>query len=70
MPDSIDRSIRTAEISLQMEGFFVTDTCKALCRRLLSGEISLREYLSLVSPDEGKSYQISTRRLGSRKTSR
>lgn len=55
MPDSIDRSIRTAEISLQMEGFFVTDICKALCRRLLSGEISLREYLSLVSPDEGKS---------------
>ena len=58
MPNSIDRSIRSAEISLQMEGLFVSDACKALYRKLLSGEISLQEYLSLVSPNEGKACYV------------
>lgn len=48
MSDSIDRSIQTAEFSLKMEGLFVTDACKNLCRKLLSGEITLQEYLTQV----------------------
>ena len=43
MSDSIERSIRTAELSLRMEGFSVTDACKELCRKLLAGEITLQE---------------------------
>ena len=50
MSDSIDRSIRTAELSLKMEGFSVTETCKELCHKLLAGEITLQEYLSQVIP--------------------
>ena len=54
MSDSIDRSIRTAELSLKMEGLFVTDACKELCRKLLAGEITLQEYLRQVISDGGK----------------
>ena len=50
MSGSIERSIRTAELSLKMEGFYVTETCKELCRKLLAGEITLQEYLSQVIP--------------------
>ena len=50
MSGSIERSIRTAELSLKMEGFSVTETCKELCRKLLAGEIMLQEYLSQVIP--------------------
>jgi len=49
MSNSIDRSIQTAEVSLQMEGYTVSDTCKALCRKMLSGEITLEEYLRQVT---------------------
>lgn len=55
MFDSIERSVRSAEISLQMEGFSVSDTCKELCRKLLAGEITLEQYLSYVMPGGGKS---------------
>ncbi len=54
MSNSIDRSIRSAELSLQMEGFSVSDACKDLCRKLLSGEITLEQYLSCVMPDRKK----------------
>jgi len=30
MPHSIERSIEATEVSLRMEGFFVTDVCKEL----------------------------------------
>ncbi|MGO5023877.1 hypothetical protein [Flavonifractor sp. An306] len=54
MSNSIDRSIRSAELSLQMEGFSVSNTCKDLCRKLLSGEITLEQYLARVIPDRKK----------------
>ena len=54
MPHSIDQSIRSAELSLQMEGLSVSDSCKDLCRRLLSGEITLEQYLSRIIPDGKK----------------
>ena len=50
----VERSIRTAELSLRMEGFSVTDACKELCRKLLAGEITLQEYLTQVISGEGK----------------
>lgn len=49
-PDAIDKSINTAAISLEMEGFIVKNVHKDLCRRLLSNEISLAEYIALVTP--------------------
>ena len=54
MPHSIDQSIRSAELSLQMEGLSVSDSCKELCRKLLSGEITLEQYLARVIPDRKK----------------
>ena len=53
MPHSIDRSIETAEVSLRMEGLFVTAACKELCRKLLAGEITLEQYLAYVTSGRG-----------------
>lgn len=54
MSNSIERSIRTAEVSMQMEGLAVTEACKELCRKLLAGEITLEQYLAhIVSGREG-----------------
>lgn len=53
MPKSIEHSIQTAEVSLQMEGFTVTEACKELCRKMLSGEITLEQYLSRVTAGKG-----------------
>lgn len=49
-PDAIEKSINTATVSLEMEGFIVKQVHKELCRRLLSNEISLAEYIDLVTP--------------------
>lgn len=49
-PDAIDKSIKTAAVSLEMEGFIVKQIHKELCRKLLNGEISLAEYIALVTP--------------------
>ena len=50
MPHSIELSIEAAEVSLRMEGLFVTAACKELCRELLAGEITLEQYLGQVIP--------------------
>lgn len=49
-PSAIEQSIRTASVSLEMEGFSVDPDCAALCRQMLVGEISMEEYLSRVTP--------------------
>lgn len=49
-PSAIEQSIHTAAFSLEMEGFSIDPNCIALCRRMLSGEISMDEYLSRVTP--------------------
>lgn len=49
MSHPIEQSIRAAELSLQMEGLTVSDTCKRLCRKLLAGEITLEQYLAYVT---------------------
>ena len=48
MRQSIEQSIRTAEVWLHMEGLQVFDDCKEMCRRMLSGEITLDQYLDYV----------------------
>lgn len=48
MRQSIEQSIRTAEVSLRMEGLQVSDDCKEMCHRMLSGEITMDQYLDYV----------------------
>ena len=48
MRQSIEQSIRTAEVSLHMEGLQVSDDCKEMCHRMLSGEITMDQYLDYV----------------------
>lgn len=51
-PSAIERSIRTATASLEMEGFAVEPDHVALCRKMLAGEITMEEYLVNVTPKE------------------
>ena len=44
----IEKSIRMATISLEMEGLHVDEQYVAWCRQMLSGDISPEEYLRLV----------------------
>ena len=48
MQQSIEQSIRTAEVSLHMEGLQLSVDCKEMCRRMLSGEITMDQYLDYV----------------------
>ena len=49
----IEKSIRMATISLQMEGLPVDEQCVTWCRQMLSGDISPEEYLRLVTTEAG-----------------
>lgn len=49
---AIERSIRTAAASLEMEGFEVEADHIALCRKMLAGEITMEEYLARVTPEK------------------
>ncbi len=51
-PAAIEKSIRTAAASLEMEGFAVDPDCMALCQKMLFGEITMEEYLTQVTPQE------------------
>ncbi len=51
-PSAIEKSIRTAAASLEMEGFAVDPDCMVLCQKMLSGEITMEEYLAQVTPQE------------------
>lgn len=44
----IENSIRTAMMSLEMEGLRVDEECLAWCREMLSGELTMDDYLALV----------------------
>lgn len=44
----IEESIRTATISLEMEGLHIDSQYVEWCRQMLSGEISMEEYLAMV----------------------
>ena len=44
----IENALRTAAMSLEMEGQHVDAQCMEWCRRMLASEITLEEYLALV----------------------
>lgn len=49
----IEQSIKNASASLLMEGFVVDEQVKAWCKKLLSGQITIEEYISLVKEKAG-----------------
>ncbi len=49
----IEKSIRTATASLEMEGFSVNEQSKLWCKKLLNKEITMEEYISLVKEKYG-----------------
>lgn len=49
----IEKSIRTASASLEMEGFSVDERAKLWCKKLLNKEITMDEYISLVKAKAG-----------------
>lgn len=44
----IENSIRTAMMSLEMEGLHVDEQCATWCRQMLSGKLTMDDYLALV----------------------
>ena len=44
----IERAIQTAVVSLEMEGLHVGEQYVPWCRKLLSDNISMNEYLAMV----------------------
>lgn len=50
---SILKAMANAEASIHMEGMTVSDSCKELCRRVLTNEISFEEYLRQITAIEG-----------------
>ncbi|MBQ3182340.1 MAG: hypothetical protein IJB57_01595 [Clostridia bacterium] len=45
---SIENAIKNACASVEMEGYNIDDECKEWCRLLLTGEITLEQYISFV----------------------
>lgn len=46
--EKILKSMNNAEASINMEGLYVSDESKELCKRLLKNEISFEEYLNII----------------------
>ena len=44
--------MKNAEASINMEGLYVSDSCKKLCEKLLNKEITFDEYIKLVVSGE------------------
>ena len=53
MSRNIDQSLNTAFASAQMEGFQVTPKIEADCRMIVSGELSISEYIRQVTETKG-----------------
>ena len=49
----IERCIKNATFSLEMEGFSVDEQTKEWCRRLLNEEITMEEYLAMAKAKAG-----------------
>lgn len=50
---SIDKAIENAVASIEMEGYHIDEKSKELCKRLLSGEITMEEYIEIVMAEAG-----------------
>ena len=46
---AIQKAIENAEASINMEGLYVSDLCKDLCRKLLNNEITFDEYMRIIT---------------------
>ena len=44
----LQKAMENAEASINMEGLYVSEYCKELCKKLLNNEISFEEYLQKV----------------------
>ena len=52
----IEKSIRTATASLEMEGFTVDEKAKLWCKKLLNNETTTEDYISLAKEKYGIKY--------------
>lgn len=50
---SIDKSIKNAVASVEMEGFHIDEQSKIWCRQLLLKEITMEEYIRRVTQKAG-----------------
>ncbi|MGN0500314.1 MAG: hypothetical protein ACI4HK_04110 [Ruminococcus sp.] len=50
---SIDKSIKNAVASVEMEGFHIDEQSKTWCRQLLLKEITMEEYIRRVKQKAG-----------------
>lgn len=46
--EKILKSMNNAEASINMEGFYVSEESKELCKRLLNKEISFDDYMNAI----------------------
>lgn len=46
---ALQKAMKNAEASINMEGLFVSDLSKELCEKLLNKEITFEEYLKFVT---------------------
>lgn len=49
----IEKAIKNASASVEMEGFSVDEQSKIWCRKLLLNEITMEQYISLVKEKAG-----------------
>lgn len=53
--ESLDKSIKNAVASVEMEGFHIDEQSKAWCRQLLLKKITMEEYIRRVKQKAGVS---------------
>lgn len=51
--NTIDKSIKNAVASIEMEGFHIDEQSKIWCKQLLLNEITMEEYISKVKQKAG-----------------
>lgn len=49
----IEKAIKNASASVEMEGFSIDEQSKILCRKLLLNEITMEDYILLVKQKAG-----------------
>lgn len=51
----IEKAIKNASASVEMEGFSIDERSKMLCKKLLLNEITMEEYISFIKQKAGVS---------------